>query len=764
MIRLFKMGITFLKNSKMLTFSAFLSIFFACFLSISMFQLSKSAEKSYVNSILEEYGDYQIGVSKNNGETFTDEETGYIKNSDGITNVSSGYYVSDFDGIYMVGVVDDNINKSRYKYTYPVKEKEIVINSYLGEKYGKNKDDILSLRGNEYMVKEVIAADSFTMSKVPLIIMDISELHKLLGDTDILQINYVLLQCDGNKDQSAVSEKLKNYSGDFLVSTVGQDEDMQKLVIIFKGMLKVLFVIVIIISGLFVASIFYEYMRKYRRDMAVIRTIGGRIKQVNMIFISMSLTVSFLGCIAGALACILFDGLLLNMLNEKINLFPGRVYIDPVVLIQMTAAVFVLFNLFVMIFFVARQKVLPIQIFRETDTGLRKKKNRLRFLEVRRLIGTDCYIGIKLLMPKFWQNFMFIFIIALITALSYTGQSSMKLLTENNYSYYRNLTKGFDAYGNIIMEKEPVPEDIIEIAEQIKENQVQCCMITGEFYEDEETEISDDDIAGFFAADTDLLMSGFKGEYLDGWKDIPIEERMVVTDKTAEYMGYELGDKVKINTSWLGGEKELIVAGIIKGDVWMGETDGIIVDIGNVIYTEEKPEGSYFAGTGYFYMNGDKKQLEDTINQMESKYGDFKGLVFEQIIEEGNTISMQRLAMIKIVMIVLTIVAGIGWLNSAKGLLLARENEYKVLRMLGATQKRVKRISWIQVISYIFSGIIMGIIIGLISVYLIWKSNVNENVTILVYWDNIAGIVLFLLGISLLLKPTVNKLAGLNNR
>ena len=239
---------------------------------------------------------------------------------------------------------------------------------------------------------------------------------------------------------------------------------------------------------------------------------------------------------------------------------------------------------------------------------------------------------------------------------------------------------------------------------------------------------------------------------------------MVVTDKTAEYMGYGLGDKVKINTSWLGGEKELIVAGIIKGDVWMGETDGIIVDIGNVIYTEEKLEGSYFAGTGYFYMNGDKKQLEDTINQMESKYGDFKGLVFEQIIEEGNTISMQRLAMIKIVMIVLTIVAGIGWLNSAKGLLLARENEYKVLRMLGAKQKRVKRISWIQVISYIFSGIIMGIIIGLISVYLIWKSNVNENVTISVYWDNIAGIVLFLLGISLLLKPTVNKLAGLNNR
>ena len=51
MIRLFKMGITFLKKSKMLTFSVFLSIFFACFLSISMSQLSFCAENSYRNSV-----------------------------------------------------------------------------------------------------------------------------------------------------------------------------------------------------------------------------------------------------------------------------------------------------------------------------------------------------------------------------------------------------------------------------------------------------------------------------------------------------------------------------------------------------------------------------------------------------------------------------------------------------------------------------------------------------------------------------------------
>ena len=113
MLRIFRMGMVFLKNSKMLTFSAFLSIFFACFLSISMFQLSTSAEISYINNILEEYGDYQIGISKEGGEAFTLEEAEFIKKSEGVTRASTGYYEADLEGIYVVGVEDDEVNQSR---------------------------------------------------------------------------------------------------------------------------------------------------------------------------------------------------------------------------------------------------------------------------------------------------------------------------------------------------------------------------------------------------------------------------------------------------------------------------------------------------------------------------------------------------------------------------------------------------------------------------------------------------------------------------
>lgn len=761
MLRIFRMGMVFLKNSKMLTFSAFLSIFFACFLSISMFQLSTSAEISYKNSILEEYGDYQIGISKEGGEAFTLEEAEFIKKSKGVTRASTGYYEADLEGIYVVGVEDDEVNQSRYKYTYPVKEKNIVINSYLSEKCKKKTGERISLLGQEYTVKEILTGDSFTQNKMFMIIMDMAELHGLLGNADTEQSNYFLLQCADNVNADTIVERLEKYNENFQVYSVESEETVQKLFIIFKGLLMVLFVIVVVISGMFILSIFHEYMRKYRKDMAVIRTVGGKRKQISLIFLSMSLTISFFGCTVGAVACVLFDDVLLNKINQKINFFSGSVIINWSVLIQMAVTVFVLFNVFVMVFFWIGQNVLPIQVFQETSTGLRRNKKGNRFLGMRKLVGTEGYLGIKLLIPKFWQNAMIIFIIALITALSYTGQGSIKILNENNFSYYRDLMHGFDAYGEIQSEKTLEPDRIMKITEQIQEFSTQCCTLLGQFDEyGRMVNGNGKDLYGFYVTDLTGFMSQFKGMRMENWEVVPKEQRMIMTEKTAEYIGYQLGDTVTLDADWLGGKKKFTIVEIVEWNNWIQEEEGIILDHKNLIYTEAKAERMESPYSAYFFVNGEKKEIEELFVQLEEKEKDSKWLIFEDIIEESNDISMQRLTMIKMVMIVLILVAGIGWLNSAKGMLVARKQEYQVLRMLGATEAKVRRISWIQVWSYMLSGILIGVGMGILIVYLLWRTNVNENVSISIYWENIVGIALFLFALSLFLKPTIKKLAG----
>ena len=67
---MFRMGMTFLCKSKMLTFSAFLSIFVACFLSISMFQLSSNVETSIVAGLEEKKGAFDLKITKDEEQDF----------------------------------------------------------------------------------------------------------------------------------------------------------------------------------------------------------------------------------------------------------------------------------------------------------------------------------------------------------------------------------------------------------------------------------------------------------------------------------------------------------------------------------------------------------------------------------------------------------------------------------------------------------------------------------------------------------------------
>ena len=325
----------------------------------------------------------------------------------------------------------------------------MVINAPLGRREKNQVGQVLSIGGKDFQICQVLEDDPMAGNKMPMVIMELTQLHQLLGNKDTEQANYVLLQCEDDVRRDIIVERIQKYHERFQAYDSKMNDEFERLLTIVRSMLTTLFVIVVIVSGLFILSIFQEYMRKYRKYMAIIRTVGGKQWQVSAIFCFMSFVISILGCLAGAGTSALFSGILLNWFNERIQLFSGTVVIDWQVLWQMVLTVFIVLNGFVLVVFSFGQRVLPIQVFQETSTGLRRKKKGNRFLGLRKLFGTEGYLGIKLMSPKFWQNIMIIFIIALITALAYTGQASMKLLEANNTSYYYGLMQGKSAYGEI---------------------------------------------------------------------------------------------------------------------------------------------------------------------------------------------------------------------------------------------------------------------------------------------------------------------------
>lgn len=757
MIRLYCLAMAFLKNSKMLSISAFLSVFFACFLSISMFQLSSGAKTAYETSISVQYGNFQIGVSKEEGEAFTKEETDFIKKNKGITNVASGYCLYIENGIYAVGVIDDDINRSKYKYNYTVNGNNIAINSHLSTIYNVKEGESISLSGKDYIVKEVFEDNSSLQAGTPVLIMEMAELNRLPGNKDINCPNYFLVQCD-SKETENIIHRLEQYKAGFLVDS--PDREKKKLFVVFEKMIDILFVIVILVSGLFIVSIFNEYMRKYHRDMAIIRVAGGSREQVWFIFMSMSVTLAAFGCITGTIASVLFDNTILNIFNQKAGFFKGDIVTDWNVVLVIPFVVFILLNLMVMFLFICRQNILPAEIFQRTQTGLRKNKKMGRFLELRRLTGTEAYLGIKLLIPKFWQNILIILIIALITAFSYTGQSSMYLLLENNNVYYRNLMHGSDAYAKIPLNNIKDIGNALKITGQIQKNSLNCCMVLGEF---QETGFPGNKLWGFNITDMGQAVQWFKGQRLKNWDKVPKEQRIIITEGTAKLSGYSLGSHITLDSEWTGGRKDFTVIEISEWDYSIQDEYGIFLDKDSINYTKENTGEYGFSGEAYFFINGDDNISEKVLKEIEIKTAGFEWNIYNQVVQSGKEVTDQRLALIKAVLFILMLVSGVGWLNSAKGLLLARKKEYQVLRLSGVTENRTRIICFIQIWFYMFAGIVAGALTGLVFVYIIWKNNLNPGVEIIFYWQNIAVIIIFFIVLSLMLYPAARKVSVLKN-
>lgn len=110
-----------------------------------MLQLAISAETSFKNNILDEYGDYDIGLTNEKGVLFSGEEKGQIKKVEDVQKISYGYYIASLDGIYTVGVKDEQINKSWYKYICDITVNDMIINKYLSRKYEKKAGILLFL-------------------------------------------------------------------------------------------------------------------------------------------------------------------------------------------------------------------------------------------------------------------------------------------------------------------------------------------------------------------------------------------------------------------------------------------------------------------------------------------------------------------------------------------------------------------------------------------------------------------------------------------
>lgn len=566
-----------------------------------------------------------------------------------------------------------------------------------------------------------------------------------------------LFQLSSNIDSSiraAVMEEMQQYEDSELYASVLEEELAG-----YQGMhyfLMILYGLIIGISSLFILSIFHELLKKYIREMAIIRTFGGTTGQVNLIFLFLSVVISFAACLAAGIVAVSMDTFLLNYLNQKYEFFRGRMAIDWWMFFGMIFLTFLILNVFLMIFFAFSQYGLPVEIFHRTETGLRRRKDGLRFLNLRKIMGKNGYLAWKLLLPKWKQGLFIILLIICMTAFSYVGDSFMKLLSMNTYAYYEDLLKGADGHCELMPDMEDsmiAAEEVALIRERCKKKQVECGYIHGVY------EGQMGNAWGFYTTDLSYFKRHYIKETYQNISSVPVGQQIVVGKILAEQEGYHLGERIRLKSDYLKEEKEYTLVGIFDWSPYSIQKEyQILVDQTNYRDSqEEENNGNGNSVSLYFY--GDCDAIQNIFITLKQEGWSFTGYISEKIWKNTEKQLRQMNILSKIVIWGLMLVIATGWLNLVRGMLISGKRDYHVLRLLGAEQWCVQKICNLQIKIYLLAGIVFGTILGFALAKELWEKELYYGLRLDMHLGSTLGILLLFWLFSLLLRKTVREVS-----
>jgi len=106
----------------------------------------------------------------------------------------------------------------------------------------------------------------------------------------------------------------------------------------------------------------------------------------------------------------------------------------------------------------------------------------------------------------------------------------------------------------------------------------------------------------------------------------------------------------------------------------------------------------------------------------------------------------------------LILVAGIGWFNSMRNIIVSRRKDYHMMRIQGVVPRRMFKIISYQILIYLFTGIFIGSIFG----YLLLQGmiRIEGGKSILhINWEVTRNITFYLLVLGVMLSPLIHKVS-----
>ena len=774
-----------IKHNKFIVISSVFSIMIALVIFLSMFNFILNSEKTLMDNIHKVYGDMDISISYNreSNKNFTKETLDEIIDKEGIEESSTvliDFLLVEGSSTYIAGLEDNDLTKSRYKYTSSLEDNSIVINTGLAQKLNKAVGDTVEIENNKFIIKEVLENDKNNSSIPNILIMDIDNLREFTGRVAtgvMLKLNEDVIN-----SVSFANEIKDEIDKDLESEIVEENDDVKSNLQSLKVMISVLSVLILIMSGYLILINFDTFLYKYRKDFSVLRSIGASGKQCfNVVFVQ-STFINILGCFLGFIISYLFNSKIIKFLKPLFD-FEVEVYefnLLSALIITLVVAIVIEFIMLIPAY--KASKILPLKIKEENESldikktyniftysiyfiavciycyGVILKKDKVNssiyalissmifivgtviyvrrniqfilnklLLLVKKIGGVYSFIAIKNMIPQVKRYSSIIISISVLFMIITFSTSMFNIIEKSDAEYTKSINPGDITVKSILNSESKLDYKILEEFKDLNRDNISYLGSSTGFPLDVTKEI---------ITTVSMNIKPFiKSELIDGNIDLDLKNKVVIREDFAKENNLEVGSEITFFDVEYEDPENIQNAKYSKIDTYEVISiikhipDGIskiAVDFTNPLSqiiledNEEYGDESQFNKLIIFTEN-----TEEYINKLESlkgKYPELKWSITQDLLEEGRDVLLQRWAILIGSIGAILFIVILGTINSLMNDINNRRSEYALLRVLELNPRRVVQVIATQVFTYITIGLVIGVISGEIITVILMSS------------------------------------------
>lgn len=644
--------------------------------------------------------------------------------------------IENLTNIYTLGVENDELVKSRYRFNQDLTEETVIISELLAKTLAVKVGNKIELNERTYTVIEVLPTP-IEAEPVQMAILHNDELKQ-----DGFVSLFMLIQTEAKKE---LAEDLYGLDAQLRIDIVDDYDFIKMNVQTLLIFVVILSVFILLITALLLSSNIQLLFTKIKGQLVILRSLGASSIQIVQLVKVQLVTIICLGLITGTIMSILVIQFALPKIIMWMNLPKATTELPILIILIIIAAMGVLLTAYISAKIRSITNILPFQVVNDTvhrEIVLKKwnliiigicimgalllvlgglanqnDQGALQILfgslffiliilylvpflfqwllkiiraPIRVFLGKEAYLACQHLIPQIRMNIKIVLaLIGLIVILVF-GSSLLNSLQMNEQKYIQERFKGEYILSNTATNM-MVGAKILTELQTLPDTDVKSATSRGSLI----SMTPEGESFDLFAEN--LMTYEIKG---------PTENKIVITEAFAKKENIELGDHIA--PYFLN----------FNSDIMQQQPNFEVVKILN---TKESYIGAYIDWTSMYAINnlsvreikfdtGNRTHLEELL----SRYPMFQLLEKQQAIEQANVMFYQRWSLFIGIFSVLMVATTIGIIQTLWHLIYTSRSQYTIQRLLGLSPSGLIKYLYVQVLTFVLYGLGTGLFLGII--------------------------------------------------